>query len=117
MPGFETISVLGGGHHIITHLSGVGMAVGTLLLLLVAKFVFTMICFCSGAPGGIFFPLLVLGALTGGMSESKALAFEDRGRLVEALKRMAKPGDVMLFKGSHGMHMELALEKFLKDDT
>jgi UDP-N-acetylmuramoyl-tripeptide--D-alanyl-D-alanine ligase len=60
---------------------------------------------------------IVNGALTGGMSESKALAFEDRGRLVEALKRMAKPGDVMLFKGSHGMHMELALEKFLKDDT
>ena len=60
---------------------------------------------------------IVNGALTGGMSESKALAFEDRARLVEALKRMAKPGDVMLFKGSHGMHMELALEKFLKDDT
>ena len=31
--------------------------------------------------------------------------------------RLAKQGDVMLFKGSHGMHMELALEKFLKDDT
>jgi len=66
--------VLGGGHHIITHLSGVGMAVGTMLLLLAAKFVFTMICFCSGAPGGIFFPLLVLGALTGGIIGSGACA-------------------------------------------
>ena len=60
---------------------------------------------------------IIAGAITGGMPPSKALAFEDRERLVAALKRQAKPGDVMLFKGSHGMHMELALEKFLKDDT
>lgn len=66
--------VLGGGHHIITHLSGEGMVIGTMALLLVAKFVFTMICFCSGAPGGIFFPLLVLGALTGGVLGSGACA-------------------------------------------
>ena len=66
--------VLGGGHHIITQLSGAGMAVGMMLLLLVAKFAFTMICFCSGAPGGIFFPLLVLGALSGGILGSGACA-------------------------------------------
>ena len=29
------------------------------------KFLFTFACFGSGAPGGIFFPLLVLGALVG----------------------------------------------------
>ena len=57
------------------------------------------------------------GAFTGGMSDTKAMAFEDRGVLVTALKRIAKPGDVMLFKGSHGMHMEIALEMFLKDET
>ena len=66
--------VLGGGHHIISHLSGAGMALGTMLLLLVGKFVFTMICFCSGAPGGIFFPLLVLGALSGGILGYSACA-------------------------------------------
>ena len=60
---------------------------------------------------------VISGALTGGMKESKALAFTDRDRLIEALKRLAKPGDVLLFKGSHGMHMELALEGFLKEDT
>ena len=53
------------------------------------------------------------GAVTGGMSESHTMAFEDRDALVAALKRLAKPGDVLLFKGSHGMHMELALEGFL----
>ena len=45
------------------------------------------------------------------------MAFEDRNQLVATLQRLCKPGDVMLFKGSHGMHMELALEKFLKEDT
>ena len=60
---------------------------------------------------------VVSGALTGGMDPAKVLMFTDRQELVAALKRLAKPGDVMLFKGSHGMHMELALEKFLKDDT
>ena len=60
---------------------------------------------------------VVSGALTGGMSASKAMAFEDRNQLVATLQRLSKPGDVMLFKGSHGMHMELALEKFLEDET
>ena len=56
------------------------------------------------------------GAITGGMVEGKVKAFEDRTELVEALRRMAKPGDVILFKGSRGMHMELALEQFLAED-
>ena len=59
---------------------------------------------------------VISGALTGGMPDSRAKSFEDREELVVTLKRLAKPGDVILFKGSHGMHMELALEKFLKDD-
>ena len=54
------------------------------------------------------------GAVTGGMV-GKARAFTDRERLVQALKLTAKPGDVLLFKGSRGMRMELILEAFLKD--
>jgi len=57
------------------------------------------------------------GCYTGGMTDATAMAFEDRKELVAALKRIAKPGDTLLFKGSHGMHMELALELFLKDET
>ena len=56
---------------------------------------------------------LISGAVTGGMAESVAKAFTDRDKLVAALKKIAKPGDVILFKGSHGMHLELALEQFL----
>ncbi len=58
---------------------------------------------------------VVSGAITGGMPEGRAMAFDDREQLVQSLKLLAKPGDVMLFKGSHGMHMELALEGFLKE--
>ena len=56
------------------------------------------------------------GALTGGMPQTKARAFTDRERLVAVLKQMAKPGDVILFKGSRGMRMELALEQFLEEE-
>ena len=59
---------------------------------------------------------VLTGALTGGMSESKAMAFEDRDKIIATLKRIVKPGDVLLFKGSRGMHMELILEGFLKED-
>ena len=55
------------------------------------------------------------GAVTGGMSQSKARGFTDRERLVAVLKQMAKPGDVILFKGSRGMRMELVLEQFLQE--
>lgn len=60
---------------------------------------------------------VVSGAITGGMDGSKARAFEDRYALVTTLKALAKPGDTILFKGSHGMHMELALEGFLKEEA
>ena len=56
------------------------------------------------------------GAVTGGMVGTRAKAFEDRAELVRALRRMARPGDVILFKGSRGMHMEIAMEQFLADE-
>lgn len=60
---------------------------------------------------------IVSGALTGGMQDTKARAYEDREALAKALKRMVRPGDTLLFKGSRGMHMELILEKFLAEET
>ena len=57
------------------------------------------------------------GTITGGMPETMGRAFESREELTTALKRAAKPGDVILFKGSHGMHLEKVLEEFLKEET
>ena len=56
------------------------------------------------------------GCITGGMSETCARAFTDRDRLAAVLKQVVKPGDVLLFKGSRGMRMELILAKFLEEE-
>lgn len=57
--------VLGGGHGIISSLDNSTYTLKILLIILVVKFIFTMISFGSGAPGGIFLPMLVIGALVG----------------------------------------------------
>ena len=44
-----------------------GAGVKALIVLLAIKFVFSIFSFGTGAPGGIFLPLLVLGAVTGGL--------------------------------------------------
>lgn len=41
-------------------------ALGGVLVLLAGKYVFTAVCFGSGAPGGTLFPLVVMGGLVGG---------------------------------------------------
>lgn len=56
--------ILGGGHKIIDEMT-ISSSISFLILLLVLKFIFSMISFGSGASGGIFFPLLVMGALIG----------------------------------------------------
>ena len=57
------------------------------------------------------------GALTGGMTKNVARAFTDKSRMIMALKQLAKPGDVLLFKGSRGMRMEQVLEGFFTEET
>ena len=60
-------------------------------------------------------PRVRSGCITGGMPDSRCRAFQDKDELLSALRRFARPGDVILFKGSHGMHMETVLEAFLAD--
>ena len=60
---------------------------------------------------------VISGAVTGGMPDGRARGFEDQKELTETLRRLSKPGDVILFKGSNGMHMDHILDAFLKDET
>ena len=60
---------------------------------------------------------MLSGAVTGGMPEARAKAFENREEIVVAMKRMIKSGDTILVKGSRGMRMELILEQFLNEET
>lgn len=64
--GFVMPSLLGSGHEVVNSLTGGKMTLVLVLVTLVGKFLFSVISFGSGAPGGIFFPLLVLGSLIGG---------------------------------------------------
>lgn len=58
-------SVVGGGHSLAeTTLAG-NVAFRSIPLLLVLRFGLLMLCYGMGAPGGIFAPLLVVGALFG----------------------------------------------------
>ncbi|MBR2366836.1 MAG: UDP-N-acetylmuramoyl-tripeptide--D-alanyl-D-alanine ligase [Oscillospiraceae bacterium] len=55
---------------------------------------------------------MTAGAITGGMDVSKCKCFQSHQELAELLAVLAKPGDVLLFKGSRGMRMEHALHLY-----
>lgn len=63
--GFFLPEVLGGGNDLIVSLTQGKFMLQMLVIILVVKFLFTMLSYGSGAPGGIFLPLLVIGALIG----------------------------------------------------
>ena len=50
-------------------------ALGALVALLLGKYLFTAICFGSGAPGGTLFPLVVMGGLVGAVFSVCGTAF------------------------------------------
>ncbi|MBQ6511311.1 ClC family H(+)/Cl(-) exchange transporter [Methanobrevibacter sp.] len=54
-----------GGHFMMDMLDVAIPSLGVLVLLLLLKYLFSMFSFSSGAPGGIFLPILVLGAYIG----------------------------------------------------
>lgn len=63
--GFILPDMLGGGHALVEKLNHDNFTISILLLFIVVKLLFTVICYGSGVPGGIFLPLLVIGALIG----------------------------------------------------
>lgn len=63
--GFFLPQVLGGGNLLVDQLAAHAYPLSFLLLLLAGKFIFTLISYGCGTPGGFFLPLLVLGALIG----------------------------------------------------
>lgn len=64
--GFTAPELLGSGHDLIEQLTNTDMVLGTIVFILVGRFLFSALSFGSGAPGGIFFPLLVIGGFIGG---------------------------------------------------
>lgn len=71
--GFALPQVLGGGSPLVDSLVTEDYGLSFLIVLFLGKFFFTMLCFGSGVPGGIFLPMLVLGALGGAMFAKAAV--------------------------------------------
>jgi H+/Cl- antiporter ClcA len=72
--GFLLPQVLGGGSRLVDALVVTDYSLLFLVILLLGKFFFTMVCFGSGVPGGIFLPMLVLGSVGGAIFAKLAVA-------------------------------------------
>lgn len=57
--------ILGCGNVLVDALLDVGFSFKIVVVLFLAKWLYTLICFGTGAPGGVFLPVLTLGALGG----------------------------------------------------
>lgn len=66
--------LLGGGSDIIVHLNAAGYSTIVLCGFFLIRFIFSMISYGSGLPGGIFLPILCLGGLIGAIVGSLAIA-------------------------------------------
>ena len=67
----ELYPVCLGSDHSLVEQTGFGfISAGALAVILVVRFFYSVYSFGTGAPGGIFLPLLVLGALAGGLFTS-----------------------------------------------
>lgn len=67
--------VLGGGHSLVERVAHGGNSISAIFLLFVGKLAFTALCFDSGAAGGIFFPVLAMGATLGVLYGTTAVQF------------------------------------------
>lgn len=57
---------------------------------------------------------VVAGAIDAGMPEEDARCYDSHTALLADLRRNARKGDILLFKGSHGMHMEQVMAQFFE---
>ncbi|MBN1837317.1 MAG: chloride channel protein, partial [Spirochaetales bacterium] len=63
--GFVLPEILGGGHSLVERSAAGGFGLSLLIVLIAGKMLFTAASYGTGAPGGIFLPMLVIGALVG----------------------------------------------------
>lgn len=67
--------ILDGGHFMLNILDFAIPSLAILVILLIAKYLFSVVSFSAGIPGGIFLPLLVIGAYIGAVFGSIAVPF------------------------------------------
>ena len=73
--GFFLPEILGGGNNLVDELASKPFSLTILCILFIGKILFTMLSYGSGVPGGIFLPMLVIGALAGSICSHIAIQF------------------------------------------
>lgn len=68
-------AITGGGNNLVSYSYLSSMALFPIAMLLAGKFLFTLFSYASGAPGGIFLPMLAIGSVLGGTVYSLLAAF------------------------------------------
>ncbi len=114
--------LLGGGHALTEQALAGGIALGSVALYFLVRFALTLISYGSGAPAGIFAPLLVLGALGGlglglvaqaifpaTISHPEVFAVAGMGALFSSVVRAPLTGIVLIFEmtGEHSLMLPL----------
>lgn len=62
---YKQPDVVGGGYHIIEQALIAYPDFSVLIMLLIIRFIMTLLCYGTGVPGGIFAPMLALGTILG----------------------------------------------------
>lgn len=73
--------LVGGGYNIIQHALHLDFSWQLLLVILVVRFILTILCYSTGVPGGIFAPLLAIGTVSGVAFGSIIMPIFDDGHL------------------------------------
>ena len=112
----------GGGFNLIPIAAAGNFSVGLLLFIFIARVITTLLCFSSGAPGGIFAPMLALGTLLGtafGMAatplfpayhlDAGTFAIAGMGALLAASVRAPLTGIVLVLEMTHNYQLILPM--------
>jgi len=73
--GFFLPETLGGGGKLIDSIGQGNFSLKMLTILMIVKFLFTLLSYGSGVPGGIFMPMLIIGALAGAVYGNAIITF------------------------------------------
>jgi len=73
--GFFLPETLGGGNKLIDSVGHGNFSLKLLIVLTIVKFLFTLLSYGSGVPGGIFMPMLAIGALAGAVYGNAIVTF------------------------------------------
>lgn len=73
--GYYFPHLLGGGNQLVLNLAHVPLSIQTLVFYFGIRFIWSMISYGSGLPGGIFLPILALGSVLGALVAAVLLKF------------------------------------------